>query len=199
MQRTVQPAQFKDRTTWSLSGPTGQRFRETMTVLKRMVLVVATGILLPEDIENVFQETCTWFFLERLKNPRFLADEAEFHLTMFKEVTRRVEVARRKDQRGQKVVAFEDLKPNEIDWVSRSPATPDELYNEQESFLRVHRNLALIPGRHGQVMWYFVFKDWSYAEIGQLLGVSESRAMHMGSEARKMLRKCIDDGRYFFA
>lgn len=71
---------------------------------------------------------------------------------------------------------------------------PDEVYDHQESRRVMREAIRRLALRERAIVALYYFEELTFAEIGRVLGVSESRACQLHGRAVKELRTVMQDG-----
>ena len=74
-------------------------------------------------------------------------------------------------------------------FVDETAALPDEVYDLQESRRVMRDQIRALPLRDRAVVALYYFEELTFAEIGRVLGVSESRACQVHGRAVRALRE----------
>src|SRR5664279_4383616 len=95
---------------------------------------------------------------------------------------------------GASVVGFDDAGPDFLDRTSdgNSP-DPFERTAHREVLARLVSAIADLPERMQQVLSIYYCENMNLREIGQLLGVTESRVCQLHGEAKRYLRETLSD------
>lgn len=70
---------------------------------------------------------------------------------------------------------------------------PEAEVSRGEAITQVRKGLGRLPVRDAQILSLYYVEEFSYAEIGEVLGVSESRVCQLHARALARLRAEIDD------
>ena len=73
--------------------------------------------------------------------------------------------------------------------VPSEPPSPDALYERQEVRERVRRAMAALPARERHIVHLYYFADATMKQIGEAIGVNESRVSQLHARAMQRLRK----------
>lgn len=65
---------------------------------------------------------------------------------------------------------------------------PEDILCEQETYKTLKNNISLLPEREKQVVSLYYYNNLTYKEIGQVLGISESRVSQLHSKAISRLK-----------
>ena len=104
------------------------------------------------------------------------------------------------DARGHQIVYLEDLSMEEEDYLDRHPAgaSLDPLAILEESNMRgaLVTAIARLPEREQMMMALYYEQDLNLREIGEVMGVTESRVCQLHSQAVARLRAAVigDEG-----
>jgi RNA polymerase sigma factor for flagellar operon FliA len=91
----------------------------------------------------------------------------------------------------QRSERMEQLPPPEI--ACCEALHPDRLYERREARELVDRALNTLPERHRIVMLMYYSGDWSMRQIGQSLGVNESRVSQIHKAALCRMKRALED------
>lgn len=95
---------------------------------------------------------------------------------------------------GASVVGLDDAGPDFLDRTSDSNSPdPFELTAHREVLARLVSAIDDLPERMQQVLSIYYCENMNLREIGQLLGVTESRVCQIHSEAKRYLRDTLSD------
>lgn len=75
--------------------------------------------------------------------------------------------------------------------VPSEPPSPDALYEQQEVRDRVRRAMAGLPPRERHIVHLYYFADATMKQIGEAIGVNESRVSQLHARAMQRLRKLL--------
>jgi RNA polymerase sigma factor for flagellar operon FliA len=89
---------------------------------------------------------------------------------------------------------FEDegRAPDQTSLIDDTEELPDEVYDHAESRRLVREQIGGLPLRERAVVALYYFEELTFAEIGRILGVSESRACQVHGRAVRDLRASVD-------
>jgi RNA polymerase sigma factor for flagellar operon FliA len=73
--------------------------------------------------------------------------------------------------------------------VDRTTELPEEIYDHEESQQVMRDQIRQLPQRDRVVVTLYYFEELTFAEIGRVLGVSESRVCQVHGRAIKALRE----------
>lgn len=91
-------------------------------------------------------------------------------------------------------VSFVELTPEDAENLRASEETSPATHAERREMTgKLRASLDRIPKRDAQIMALYYVEELTYAEIGQVLGVSESRVCQLHSRALARLRVELDD------
>ena len=101
------------------------------------------------------------------------------------------------DLHGSHITSLQDREPEtgvsiEETLVDASGNGPFEQYERKEVRDLLVRAISALPKRMGQLMDLYYFRGMSMVEVGQEMGVSESRVSQIHSQAIRTLRTIID-------
>ena len=82
----------------------------------------------------------------------------------------------------------ESAEPRGRAFVDATQELPDEVYDHEESRRVMREGIRRLPLRERAVVALYYFEELTFAEIGRVLGVSESRACQVHGRAVKELR-----------
>jgi RNA polymerase sigma factor for flagellar operon FliA len=92
------------------------------------------------------------------------------------------------------VVGLDDAGPDFLERTSDSNSPdPFELTAHREILARLVSAISDLPERMQQVLSIYYCENMNLKEIGQLLGVSESRVCQIHGEAKRYLRDTLSD------
>jgi RNA polymerase sigma factor for flagellar operon FliA len=95
---------------------------------------------------------------------------------------------------GASVVGFDDAGPDFLERTSDSNSPdPFERTAHREVLARLVSAIDNLPERMQQVLSIYYCENMNLREIGQLLGVTESRVCQIHSEAKRYLRDTLSD------
>jgi RNA polymerase sigma factor for flagellar operon FliA len=75
--------------------------------------------------------------------------------------------------------------------VPSEPPAPDRVYEQSEARERMRRALALLPPRERRIVGLYYFGDATMKQIGEAIGVNESRVSQLHARAIQRLRKLL--------
>lgn len=75
--------------------------------------------------------------------------------------------------------------------VPSEPPSPDRVYEQTETRERMRRAMALLPPRERRIVALYYFGDATMKQIGQEIGVNESRVSQLHARAIQRLRKIL--------
>ena len=75
--------------------------------------------------------------------------------------------------------------------VPSEPPSPDRVYEQTETRERMRKALALLPPRERRIVSLYYFGDATMKQIGQEIGVNESRVSQLHARAIQRLRKIL--------
>jgi RNA polymerase sigma factor for flagellar operon FliA len=102
--------------------------------------------------------------------------------------------SRRQKLSGASVVGLDDAGPNFLDRTSDSNSPdPFEHTAHREVLARLASAIDDLPERMQQVLAIYYCENMNLREIGQLLGVTESRVCQIHGEAKRYLRDTLSD------
>jgi len=78
--------------------------------------------------------------------------------------------------------------------VPAEPPSPDRLYEQTEVRDRVRAAIALLPPRERRILGMYYFNEVTMKEIGEAIGVNESRVSQLHARAIQRLRKTLAAG-----
>lgn len=78
--------------------------------------------------------------------------------------------------------------------VPSEPMSPDRQYEETEVRLRVRAALSSLPARERRIISLYYFRGATMKQIGQEIGVNESRVSQLHARAVARLRKALTPG-----
>jgi RNA polymerase sigma factor for flagellar operon FliA len=78
--------------------------------------------------------------------------------------------------------------------VPSEPPSPDRAYEQTEVRDRMHRALAQLPPRERRIVSLYYFADATMKEIGDEIGVNESRVSQLHARAIQRLRRFLSSG-----
>lgn len=120
----------------------------------------------------------------RLPTEAELADYLDLTLEELAEV--------RKDVQNIAVVAVNDLSEEGFaSFAADQRLEPGHELDARESRARLARALARLPDKERQVLSLYYLEDLKLKEIGEVLGVSESRVCQIHAQAMERLRKLV--------
>lgn len=79
-------------------------------------------------------------------------------------------------------------EPRGRQFIDQTAALPDEIYDQAESQRLMREQIRLLKQRDRAVIALYYFEELNFAEIGRVLGVSESRVCQMHGRAVRALR-----------
>ncbi len=137
----------------------------------------------PEIVDDLCQET----FLRALRGFSRLRDPARFPAWIYRTAENLLrDHLRRKRRRGDRVVFTDSL-----DTPDRDP-TPEEKMLRKEMASELLASVEELPARYREPFLLRHTRDLTYAEISNLLGVTESAVRVRVFRARKILREKCD-------
>lgn len=77
-------------------------------------------------------------------------------------------------------------------FVDETVELPEEVYDHEESRRAMRQQIRALPERDRAVVALYYFEELTFAEIGRVLGVSESRACQLHGRAIRTLRDAVD-------
>jgi len=77
--------------------------------------------------------------------------------------------------------------------VPSEPPSPDRLYEESETRGRMRSALSKLPAREQKILHLYYFVEATMKEIGEQIGVNESRVSQLHARAIQRLRKILAD------
>jgi RNA polymerase sigma factor for flagellar operon FliA len=77
-------------------------------------------------------------------------------------------------------------------FVDETVELPEEVYDHEESRRVMRQQIRALPERDRAVVALYYFEELTFAEIGRVLGVSESRACQLHGRAIRTLRDAVD-------
>jgi RNA polymerase sigma factor for flagellar operon FliA len=78
--------------------------------------------------------------------------------------------------------------------VPTEPPSPDRLYEQTEVRDRVRNAIAQLPPRERKILSLYYFQEVTMKEIGEAIGVNESRVSQLHARAIQRLRKTLTAG-----
>jgi RNA polymerase sigma factor for flagellar operon FliA len=81
-----------------------------------------------------------------------------------------------------------DDEPRGRAFVDETSELPEEIYDHQESQQVIRDQIRGLPDRDRAVIALYYFEELTFAQIGRVLGVSQSRACHIHGRAIRELR-----------
>ncbi|ODS58650.1 MAG: hypothetical protein ABS36_03730 [Acidobacteria bacterium SCN 69-37] len=75
--------------------------------------------------------------------------------------------------------------------VPSEPAAPDRLFEDNQTRTRVRQALALLPSRERRILSLYYFGEATMKQIGQQIGVNESRVSQLHARAIQRLRRVL--------
>src|SRR5262245_32849061 len=78
--------------------------------------------------------------------------------------------------------------------VPSEPPSPDRLYEQGEARDRMRNALAQLPPRERRILSLYYFGEATMKQIGQAIGVNESRVSQLHARAIQRLRKVLEAG-----
>lgn len=75
--------------------------------------------------------------------------------------------------------------------VPSEPPSPDRVYEQGETRERMRRAMALLPARERRIVSLYYFAEATMKQIGQEIGVNESRVSQLHARAIQRLRKIL--------
>jgi RNA polymerase sigma factor for flagellar operon FliA len=95
---------------------------------------------------------------------------------------------------GSSVVGIDDAGPDFLERTSDSSSPdPFELTSHRESLARLVSGIDDLPEKMQQVLSLYYCENMNLKEIGQILGVTESRVCQIHGEATRRLRETLSD------
>jgi len=76
--------------------------------------------------------------------------------------------------------------------VPSEPPSPDRLYEQTEARDRIRAALSRLPARERRIVSLYYFGDATMKQIGQAIGVNESRVSQLHARAIQRLRKVME-------
>jgi RNA polymerase sigma factor for flagellar operon FliA len=76
-------------------------------------------------------------------------------------------------------------------FVDETSELPEEIYDHEESQRVMREQIRLLPLRDRAVIALYYFEELTFAEIGRVLGVSESRSCQIHARAIRELRSAV--------
>jgi len=102
------------------------------------------------------------------------------------------------DARGHQLIYFEDLGEGDDDYLERNAAglSPDPLAALEDASMRAHlvRAIEALPERERLMMALYYEQDLNLREIGEVMGVTESRVCQLHTQAVARLRAAVLGG-----
>jgi RNA polymerase sigma factor for flagellar operon FliA len=96
---------------------------------------------------------------------------------------------------GWSVVGLDDVGPSFMEHTADTAAAdPCQVTSERELFAQMITQIETLPEKMQQVLALYYCEDLNLREIGQVLGVTESRVCQLHGEATKRLRALLGDG-----
>ena len=77
--------------------------------------------------------------------------------------------------------------------VPSEPISPDRLFENNQTRDRVRKALALLPARERRILALYYFGESTMKEIGQQIGVNESRVSQLHARAIQRLRRVLSE------
>jgi RNA polymerase sigma factor for flagellar operon FliA len=78
--------------------------------------------------------------------------------------------------------------------VPSEPPSPDASYERNETRERMRKAVALLPPRERRIVGLYYFGEATMKQIGQEIGVNESRVSQLHARAIQRLKKILSDG-----
>jgi RNA polymerase sigma factor for flagellar operon FliA len=78
--------------------------------------------------------------------------------------------------------------------VPSEPPSPDRLYEQREARDRMRNALAQLPARERRILSLYYFGEATMKQIGNAIGVNESRVSQLHARAIQRLRKVLEAG-----
>ena len=75
--------------------------------------------------------------------------------------------------------------------VPSEPPAPDREYEQQELRLRIRQAMATLPARERKLISLYYFRGATMKQIGQAIGVNESRVSQLHARAMSRLRRAM--------
>jgi RNA polymerase sigma factor for flagellar operon FliA len=75
--------------------------------------------------------------------------------------------------------------------VPSEPISPDRLFENNQTRTRVRKALALLPARERRILALYYFGEATMKQIGQQIGVNESRVSQLHARAIQRLRRVL--------
>jgi RNA polymerase sigma factor for flagellar operon FliA len=75
--------------------------------------------------------------------------------------------------------------------VPSEPISPDRLFENNQTRARVRKALALLPARERRILALYYFGEATMKQIGQQIGVNESRVSQLHARAIQRLRRVL--------
>jgi RNA polymerase sigma factor FliA len=75
--------------------------------------------------------------------------------------------------------------------VPSEPQSPDSIYEQREVRDRVRRGMARLPARERHIVHMYYFGEATMKQIGEAIGVNESRVSQLHARAMQRLRKLL--------
>lgn len=102
---------------------------------------------------------------------------------------------------GQSIVSYEDLSArsdhSNRDALESIPdhvqSTPELILEQKQDFNLIYQSLKKLPERQRMVLSLYYFEEMKLREIGELLGVTESRVSQIHAQAVKNLKPLLQD------
>jgi RNA polymerase sigma factor for flagellar operon FliA len=94
-------------------------------------------------------------------------------------------------------VSIVDIEPHAATLQGGEHDSPAKLTEQKQLAALLKKGLALIPERDAQILNLYYVEDLSYAEIGTILGVSESRVCQLHARAIVRLRTEVAEPEMF--
>lgn len=79
-----------------------------------------------------------------------------------------------------------------FDMPKREEEVPENIYIERETFDVLRRRIEDLPDREKQVISLYYYDELTYKEIGEIIGISESRVSQIHSKAIIRLKNQLD-------
>ena len=91
------------------------------------------------------------------------------------------------------VANLETLDPSTLPpvLVPSEPPAPDRLFEDSQTRARVRKALALLPARERRILSLYYFGEATMKQIGQEIGVNESRVSQLHARAIQRLRRVL--------
>lgn len=79
-----------------------------------------------------------------------------------------------------------------FDMPKREEEVPENIYIERETFEVLRRRIEDLPDREKQIISLYYYDELTYKEIGEIIGISESRVSQIHSKAIIRLKNQLD-------